>query len=90
MGFDVLKPEDRPEDEWMHGKRLRFEMAKHGASEPEVMPQAIIVTDPVQPASQPVRSRVVLPPSMRLAVSGLATVVFPVRPCQQKRPPPFH
>lgn len=43
--FDVLKPEDRPQDEGMDGRNLRFETAEHGGGEPDTMPQAIIVTD---------------------------------------------
>jgi hypothetical protein len=35
--FDVLKPEDRPQDEWMDGRSLRFETSEHGGAEPEVI-----------------------------------------------------
>ena len=44
--FDVMKPEDRPQDEHMDGRTLRFETGEHGGAEPDVMPQAITVTDP--------------------------------------------
>jgi hypothetical protein len=43
--FDVLKPEDRPQDYFMDGSDLRFEASEHGGAEPDLMPQAITITD---------------------------------------------
>jgi hypothetical protein len=43
--FDVLRPEDRPQDEHGDGRSLQYQPEEHGGDEPDMMPQAIIVTD---------------------------------------------
>ena len=43
--FSPLAPEKRPQDSRMNGKGLRFETLDHGGEYPDLMPQAIKLTD---------------------------------------------
>jgi hypothetical protein len=43
--FAVMTPDKRPQDSQMNGTGLRFETQEHGGEYPDMMPQAIKLTD---------------------------------------------
>jgi hypothetical protein len=45
MTFPLLPPDRRPQDPHMNGTGLRFETLDHGGEYPDLMPQAIRMTD---------------------------------------------
>jgi hypothetical protein len=55
--FSPLAPDKRPQDPHMNGKGLRFQTMDHGGEYPDMMPQAIKLTDALGLPRVCIRSR---------------------------------